>query len=182
MKAEDDRTLYTRRSFGASVYYVKQLQQDADENAWLRRDKRRAGLRCRFAARRMVMFKLLITSFFMVVSVAPALAKSIDVYPVSCNELWAAVHDTLDNQRNYGVISVDDTRQRARFVVVGSLGHYTQKVELKARDGGCLANATVLELGSGNGDWLQFQHRIARSLEKLRAAKPKLPVTATGQQ
>ena len=47
------------------------------------------------------MLKFLITSFFMLVVAAPALAKPKDVYLVSCEVLWAAVHDTLDNPRNY---------------------------------------------------------------------------------
>lgn len=117
----------------------------------------------------------------MLVAVVPALAKPIDVYLVSCNDLWVAVKDTLDNPRNYGVVSFDDVSQRARFVVFGHLTEYTEKVSLKARKGGCMADATIDQVGPGNEDWLQFQHRLAKSLAMLQAAKPKLVVTATGQ-
>jgi hypothetical protein len=91
------------------------------------------------------------------------------------------VKDALDNPRNYGVLWMDDVRQRASFVVVGDLVRYTEKVALTARDGGCAANATVLEVGPGNGDWRQFHHRLAQSLAKLQAAKPKPAGTGTGQ-
>ena len=67
------------------------------------------------------MLKFFIASFFMLVLAAPVRAESKNVYPVSCNELWAAVHDTLDNPRNYGILSMNDAEQKARFVVVGNL-------------------------------------------------------------
>jgi hypothetical protein len=44
-----------------------------------------------------------------------------------------------------------------------------------------MADATIDQVGPGNEDWLQFQHRLAKSLAMLQAAKPKLVVTATGQ-
>ncbi len=117
----------------------------------------------------------------MLVVAAPALAKPNDVYPVSCNDLWAAVKDTLDNPRNYGVISMDDAGQRASFVVVGNLTQYADKVALAAKDGGCAMKATILEVGSDNGDWRLFHHRLTQSLAKLQAAKPKPAATVTGQ-
>jgi hypothetical protein len=126
------------------------------------------------------MLKFLLTSFLILVVAAPALAKRPDVYPVSCNDLWAAVHDTLDNPRNYGVVSMDDFGQRARFVVIGARGNYTQTVKLKAKDGGCAANATIIELGPHNMDWRQFQHRLAHSLARLQAAKPKPAAASIG--
>jgi hypothetical protein len=182
MKTEYDRSRDARRSFGMQVHHITLLQQDAGATPWLRRDKGRAGLACRLATRRTVMFKSLIASFFMLVSVAPALATPIFVYPVSCGDLWPAVHDTLDNQDNYGVLSMDESRLKAYFIVVGARGNYTQKVELKARNGGCEADADIIELGPDNADWRQFQHRLRKSLAKLQAAKPKSEVTATGQQ
>ena len=117
----------------------------------------------------------------MLVFAAPALAKPMDVYPVSCNDLWVAVKDTLGNQRDYAVISEDDAGLMARFVVIGVSNRYTDRVTLIAKDGGCLAKATVPEDGPGNGDWRQFQHRLAKSLVKLQAAKPKPAASANGQ-
>ena len=127
------------------------------------------------------MLKFLITSFFMLVVAAPALAKPKDVYPVSCDVLWAAVHDTLDNPRNYGILSINDAGQKASFTVVGNLTPYTDKVALTATDGGCAMKAAFLEVGADNSDWLQFHHRLVRSLAKLQAAMPKPAATATGQ-
>jgi hypothetical protein len=132
------------------------------------------------ATRRAIMPRFLITSFLVLVFAVPALAKPRDVYPVPCNDLWTALKDTLGNQRNYGVFWEDDAGQKASFVVVGALAHYTQIVELRTRGGGCVANATILELGPDNRDWRQFQHRLARSLAKLQAAKPKSAAMATG--
>jgi len=142
----------------------------------------RAGAIFRYwlARRRTAILKFLLTSFLILVVAAPALAKRPDVYPVSCNDLWAAVHDTLDNPRNYGVVSMDDFGQRARFVVIGARGNYTQTVNLKAKDGGCAANATIIELGPHNMDWRQFQHRLAHSLARLQAAKPKPAAASIG--
>jgi len=121
-----------------------------------------AGLRNWLTPWRTIMLKYLVASFLMLAVAAPALAKRPDVYPVSCNDLWAAVHDTLDNPSNYATISMDDIRQRAQFVVIGARGHYTQKVELKARDGGCLANAT-------SSKWAQTMRTGANSIIDLRS-------------
>jgi hypothetical protein len=127
------------------------------------------------------MFKFLVTPFLIICFATPALAKSKDVYPDSCSDLWAAVMDTLGNQHNYGIILEDDLRRRVSFVVVGALVHYTETVALAARDGGCVAKANIIELGPDNDDWRQFHHRLAKSLTKLQAAKPKLAATAAGQ-
>jgi hypothetical protein len=127
------------------------------------------------------MRKFLIPLFLVVVFGGPAFAKPVDVYPVSSNDLWAALKATLGDEGNYAVILEDDAAQRAWFVVVGARGHYTQKVALRTKNGGCTANATVLELGPDNGDWRQFQHHLRRSLAKLQAAKPKPAAMVTGQ-
>ena len=127
------------------------------------------------------MLKSLIASSFMLVLAAHVWAESKNVYPVSCNDLWAAVHDTLDNPRNYGIVSIDDVQQKARFVVVGNLTSYTDKVTLTAKDSGCSLSAAFLEVGPDNSDWLQFHHRLAKSLAKLQAAKPKPAAQEKGQ-
>jgi hypothetical protein len=141
----------------------------------------RGGFRYGLAIRGTIMLKFLVSSFLMLVFTIPALAKPIDVYPVTCKDLWVAVKDTLENQSNYAVISEDEAGLRARFIVVGVLTQYTERVALIAKNGGCQANATILEVGSDNGDWRQFQHRLAKSLTKLQAAKPKPAASAAGQ-
>ena len=127
------------------------------------------------------MLKFLITSFFMLIVTASALAKPKEVYLVSCDDLWAAVKDTLNDRSNYGISSVNDVEQNASFVVIGDLVVYTDKVALTAKDGGCAMKTTILEDGPDNPDWRQFHHRVARSLAKLQAAKAKPAVTTTGQ-
>jgi hypothetical protein len=127
------------------------------------------------------MLKFFITSFLILTFAVPALAKPIDVYSVSCNELWIAVKDTLGNQNDYVVIAENEGGHMALFILVGALNHYNDKVVLIPKDGGCVANASVPEDGPGNGDWRQFQNRLARSLKKLQAAKPKPVATETGQ-
>ncbi|MGA8740290.1 MAG: hypothetical protein WB561_03785 [Terracidiphilus sp.] len=119
------------------------------------------------------MLKFLITSLIMFVFAAPALAKPIDVYPVSCNELWRAVKDTLDDPQHYGISSMNDAEQKASFIVIGDLVLYTDTVALTPKAGSCRAKASVIELGADNLEWRQFQHRVARSLAKLQATKPK---------
>jgi len=127
------------------------------------------------------MSKFLIASFFLLVVTAPALAKSRDVYPVSCGDLWAAVHDTLDNPHNYVILSMNDVERRASFTVVGNLTAYTDKLALTATEGGCTMKATILQVGAADSDWRQFHHRLGRSLAKVQAAKPKPAAAAMGQ-
>jgi hypothetical protein len=132
------------------------------------------------------MGKFLIVSFLVLLFAAPAIAKSPELYPVSCDDLWAAVKDTLSDSSNYFLMSASDSRQRATFVVVGDLVQYTEKVALTAKGGGCLANATMNELGPDNADWRQFHHRLKKTLAKLQAAKlqaekPKPPTETASQ-
>lgn len=128
------------------------------------------------------MLKFLITSFFMLVVAAPALAKPRDIYPVPCIDLWAAVKDSLGNPRDYGILSMNDVEQKVSFIVIGNLTRYTDKIELTANPGGCAMKATFLQVGADDSDWRQFHHRLVRSLAKLQAAKPKPAVTSTGQE
>ena len=128
------------------------------------------------------MRKFLITSFLMLVFVAPALAKSRDVYPVSCADLWAAVKDSLHNPHDYGILSMNEAEQKVSFTIIGSLTVYTDRIALTAKDGGCAMKATFIQEGPDDSDWLQFHHRLERSLAKLQASKPKSPGTSTGQE
>lgn len=128
------------------------------------------------------MLKFLVTVFFLLVVAAPALAKPKDVYPVSCDDLWAAVKDTLNNPNNYAITSTNDLTLRISFTVVGNLTAYTDRVALTATDGGCAMQATISEVGAASTDWFQFHHRLAKSLAKLQAAKPKPAPAATGAQ
>jgi len=127
------------------------------------------------------MLKSFIVFLFALVLAAPALAKPRNVYPVSCDDLWAAVKATLGDQGNYGVLSMNDAAHHASFVVVGGLTQYTDKVALTGKDGGCAMDANLLQVGSGSEDYLQFHHRVLKSLAKLQAAEPR-PAPAAGGQ
>jgi hypothetical protein len=118
----------------------------------------------------------------MLIVAASALGKPADVYQVSCDDLWAAVKDTLNSPGNYGISSINDAEKKASFVVIGDLVVYTDKVALTPTEDGCAMKATILEDGPDNPDWRQFHHRLARSLAKLLAAKSKPAATAIGQQ
>jgi len=126
--------------------------------------------------------KLFIMPFLMLVVAAPALAKTRDVYPVSCADLWAAAKGSLASPRDYGILSMNEVEQKASFTIIGSLTLYTDKIALTAKDGGCAMKATFLQEGPDNSDWRQFHHRLERSLAKLEAAKSKAAVTSTGQE
>ncbi len=128
------------------------------------------------------MLKSLITSFLMLIIAAPSLAKSRDVYPVSCDDLWTAVKASLASPRDYGILSMNEVEQKASFTIIGSLTVYTDKVALTAKDGGCAMKATFIQEGPDDSDWRQFHHRLERSLAKLQAAKPKPAVTSAGQE
>jgi hypothetical protein len=127
------------------------------------------------------MHKSFMTALLLIIVAAPSLAQQRDVYPVSCGEVWAAVHDTLDNPHDYGILSMNDVAQKASFVVVGAMTRYTDRIALTAKDGGCLVTAAFLEVGPDNSDYLQFHHRLARSLKKLQAAKAKPAAAAEGR-
>ena len=130
----------------------------------------------------MVVLQFFITSLFVLVITAPALAKSKDVYPFSCNDLWAAIKDSLEDPRDYAIQSINDVEQKASFTIIGNLVVFTQKVALTARDGVCAMKATFIQTGPDDSDWRQFHHRLERSLAKLQPAKPKPSVPSTGQE
>jgi hypothetical protein len=121
--------------------------------------------------------KFFVASLFALVIAVPALAKSKDVYPVSCDDLWAAVKDSLQSPRDYAILSTNEVEQKASFTIIGNLVVFTQKVALTARDGGCAMKATFIQIGPDDSDWRQFHHHLERSLAKLQAAKPKPAVT-----
>ncbi len=75
---------------------------------------------------------------------------------------------------------LDENGQRASFVVVGNLTQYTDRIALEPRDNSCELKAAFLEVGSDNDDFRQFHHRLAQSLTRLQAAKPKPPETGPG--
>jgi hypothetical protein len=118
----------------------------------------------------------------------PANAKSNrDVYPMSCDALWRAVKAALENPRDYGILSLNDLKLRASFVVVGNLVQYTDRITLTEQDQGCRMDLQMFQVGSDNSDERGFRHRLKRSLMKLEAAEPTSageakPTSLIGQQ
>jgi hypothetical protein len=128
------------------------------------------------------MYKTLVVAFFLLLSSTPSVAKSHDIFPVSCDVLWAAVMDTLGNANDFNILVVDDAGQKASFVVVGETTPYKDMVALAAHDSGCAMKLTILQVGTDNSDERGFRNRLNKSLAKLQAAKPAKPAGATGQE
>lgn len=127
------------------------------------------------------MYKTLVVVLFVLFSTIPAFAKSHDVYPVSCDVLWAAAKDVLQNPKDYSVVAMDEAGEKALFIVVGELTAYTDTVALTERDDGCAMNLRILQVGSDNADERGFRRRLGKSLAKAQAATPAKPRAAPGQ-
>lgn len=93
------------------------------------------------------------------------------VYPVSCDDLWVAVKDTLGNKSNYSLASVNDLDLHASFIVVGDLILYTDRVTLYQKNGGCAIREEIKEVGAENPNTRAFNSRLEKSLERLQMAK-----------
>jgi hypothetical protein len=127
--------------------------------------------------------KTLIVVFFALVFSTPTFAKSHDVFPMSCDDLWTAVKDTLGNPNDYNVIAVDEAAQKASFVVVGETTPYRDMVALAAKGGECSMKLTVLQVGPDNSDERGFRKRLAKSLARLQAGAPgEKPSPVKGQE
>lgn len=109
----------------------------------------------------------------------PAFSKPIEVhankgvYPVSCDDLWAAVKDTIKNRDNYGLSSLNDLDLKASFIVIGDPFLYTDRVGLLEKNGGCEMKTDIGDIGAENTNYRQFRTRVQRSLGRLQEAKTK---------
>ncbi len=128
------------------------------------------------------MRKTLAVVVFLFLSSLPSFAKEHDVYPMSCDVLWASIKDALGNPRDYGVLSMDDLNLRASFVVVGNLTMYTDRVALSARDSGCAMKLTMLQVGPDYSDERGFRNRLKKAMARLQAVEPAKPANAHGQE
>jgi len=112
-------------------------------------------------------------------SSATAYAEPHDVYPVSCDVLWAAVNLTLSKPGDYGVMGIDDLNRRASFVVVGDLAAYRDTVSVSPLGNGCAMKLAMFQDGPDDSNARGFRKRLKKSLMKVQAAAappPKTPV------
>lgn len=103
------------------------------------------------------------------------------VYPVSCDDLWSAIKDTVRNPNNYGLSSLNDLDLRASFVVIGDSFHYTDRVSLIEKNGGCQMKTDIGDIGAENTNFRQFRTRVQRSLGRMQSAKAKDAPHTSGQ-
>ena len=127
------------------------------------------------------MIRTFVVAFFLLLFSVPASAKPNDVYPVSCNDLWAAVKDKLGNPLNYGILTMDVATQTAMFTITGATRVRINSVALAPQDSGCQFKLTAKESGFGTDEETTFRKRVAKSLAKLQAAKPAPSPKAPGQ-
>ncbi len=129
------------------------------------------------------MLKFALAALFLLISSLPAYSRPRDVYPVSCDTLWAAVKDTLyGNPRDYGIQSMNNVEWRGSFIVIGKLTVFTNHVELRTTDDGCLMKDTITEIGPDNADWRRFHKRVAQSLDKVQATTNPAKNPTTNQE
>lgn len=105
----------------------------------------------------------------------PASAKPHNVFPVSCDVLWTAVKDTLNNPNDYRVLSMSDSEMKASFIVVGELKPYTDRVILSAAEGGCAMKLTMSQIGPDNSDERVFRKQFGKRLAALQAVEKAKP-------
>jgi len=119
--------------------------------------------------------------FLVFLSSVPLFAEPHDVYPVSCDVLWAAVNLTLSKPGDYGVMGIDDLNRRATFVVVGDLAAYKDSVSLSPRDNACALKLAMFQDGPDDSNARGFRKRLKKALLKVQAAVAPLPKTPVPQ-
>ncbi len=109
----------------------------------------------------------------------PAYSKAKDphavkgVYPVSCDDLWIAVKETIHNRSNYGLSAVNDLDLTASFVVVGDSFIYNDRVALIQKGTGCEMKTDIGDIGAEPTNYRQFRTRVEHTLSRQQSAKAK---------
>jgi len=114
-----------------------------------------------------------LVSIFLLVLATTAFAKP---YPLPCSDLWSAVTDTLGNERNYTILSSDNIRMKAYFIVIGSSFPATHTAYVKARPKGCELEVRMGFTGLDDEGFLRS--RVNRAFVKRRSAKPTPPASS----
>jgi hypothetical protein len=128
------------------------------------------------------MMKFVVAAFLLLVLSVPAFGKTYKTtYPVPCDEVWAAVKDTLSNPDNhYDVQASDDTQMHADYDVkhaahVTVTGVFLQRqnhVTLVSKGSVCEMQVVSNFSGWEHTDRADFKKRVDESLVKLKEAKP----------
>jgi hypothetical protein len=114
----------------------------------------------------------------------PAFSKSHkETYPNACNEVWAAVKDTLGNQENYTIKIADESRMTASYSVkhsahvsiTGALRQRPNTVSLSPASDGCQMEVQSNYSGFEHNDAGDFNKRVKESLAKQKGPAASEP-------
>jgi len=103
--------------------------------------------------------------------------------PVPCNEVWAAVKETLGNPENYNVESSDDAKMTAAYHVKhtvhvnvsGAILQRTNHVTLIPKGATCEMDVVSNFSGWEHNDREDFKKRVDEALAKAKGAPPSEP-------
>ena len=126
--------------------------------------------------------RLVVVALLSLAFALPAFGKTYkSTYPVSCNEVWTAVKDTLSNpESNYEVKQIDDNAMHADYdvkhaahvTISGAILQRTNKVTLVPQGAVCEMQVVSNWSGIEHSDRSDFKKRVDESLAKLQAAPP----------
>ena len=118
------------------------------------------------------MARYMVATLLLFLIAAPAFGKAHNnIYPVSCDDLWDAVRDTLGNKGNYSVMASDNSGMTASYLVVGSQRQRAYSVLLNPKDPGCELQVKTLDNSVSDDEEGLFRNRVGHTLDKLQAAK-----------
>jgi hypothetical protein len=124
------------------------------------------------------MMKNVVVALILLALAVPAFGKTHeDTFGVPCNELWAAVKDTLRNSGKYGIIGIDNSELTASYNIGGGLaGKRINSVVLNPQGAtSCEMQTQTAYTGLVHNDAGDFKHRVEESLAKLKGSKPSEP-------
>lgn len=126
--------------------------------------------------------RVLFLALMSLVLALPAFGRTYKTsYPVSCNQVWGAVKNTLSSPDNYAVVESDDAKMTASYNVKhsvhanvsGAVLQRTNHVTLVPKGEGCEMQVVSNYSGWEHDDKGDFKKRVDEFL-----AKPKAPVAS----
>ena len=124
------------------------------------------------------MMKTSVVALLLLALAVPAFGKTHkDSFDVPCNQLWAAVKDTLRNSGKYGIVGISDSELTASYNIGGGLGgKRINSVVLNPQGAaGCEMQTQTAYTGLVHNDAGDFKARVDDSLAKLKGSKPPEP-------